>query len=179
MSYGRKCDPNDEPNCSSSGLARPWILERRNGLARGIYNRLKEDDRSSGTQTVAEAQWRLDTLISGGGFSAYRMVSGSNPVDLFGWGDRDEDLTFAQDTSLSGQFAQQWGPRVMAHEAALKYVASRRPRQLLASDKSFAGTGVKIGNTVLSYKVPGKQSTLRRRGPALLSDMDEAGVTEA
>ena len=63
--------------------ARPWILERRNGLADGIYYRLKEDDRFSGNQTIAEVQWRLNTLIPGGAFSAYQTVLGSNPVDLY------------------------------------------------------------------------------------------------
>ena len=62
--------------------AHPWILACRNGLARGIYNRLEEDDRFSGTQILAEVQWRLNALISGGGFSAYHMVFGSNPADL-------------------------------------------------------------------------------------------------
>ena len=32
--------------------ARPWILERRNGLARGVYSRLREDDRCSGAQIL-------------------------------------------------------------------------------------------------------------------------------
>ena len=66
-----------------------------------------------------EVQWRMNTLTSGGGFSAYLMVFRANPVDLLGWGDKDVDLAFAQDTSLSGQFAQQWKLRVMAQEAAL------------------------------------------------------------
>ena len=35
------------------------------------------------------------------GFPAYQMVFGSNPAELFGWADGDEDLTFAQDTSLA------------------------------------------------------------------------------
>ena len=48
------------------------------------------------------------------------MVFGSNPVDLYAWEGKDEDLAFAQDTSLSGQFVQQWKLRRMAQEAALK-----------------------------------------------------------
>ena len=61
-----------------------------------------EDDRFSGNQILGEVQWRLSTLISGGDFSAYQMVFGSNPVDLYGWEEEDEDSTFAQETSLSG-----------------------------------------------------------------------------
>ena len=64
--------------------AHPWILERRNGLARGVYKRRKADDPCPSKQILADAQWCLRTLISGGAFSAYQMVFGSNPVDLFG-----------------------------------------------------------------------------------------------
>ena len=54
--------------------------------------------------------------MSGNGFSAYQMVFGSNPVDLFGWGGKDEDLMFPQDTSVAGQFAQQRKLRMRAQE---------------------------------------------------------------
>ena len=84
--------------------AHPWLLERRNGLARGIYNRLIEDDRFSSGRILSEVQWCLNTMLSAGGFSAYQMVFGSNPVDSFGWDDGDEDLLFARDSSLAGQF---------------------------------------------------------------------------
>ena len=46
--------------------AHRWLLERRNGLARGIYNRLKEDNRFPGKQILAEVQVCLNTFISGG-----------------------------------------------------------------------------------------------------------------
>ena len=75
---------------------------RRNGLVRGVFSRLGEDDRFAGKQIRAEVLWRLNAPISGGGFSAYLMVFGSDLVDLFGWEDKDVDLTFGQDTSLSG-----------------------------------------------------------------------------
>ena len=42
------------------------------------------------------------------------MVFGSNPADFFGWGNGDEDLLLAQDTSLAGQFVQQWKLRMRA-----------------------------------------------------------------
>ena len=45
--------------------ARPRILVRRNGPARGIYNRAGADDRFSGDQILAEVQRRLNTAISG------------------------------------------------------------------------------------------------------------------
>ena len=65
--------------------ARPWFLVRRNVLARGTYNRPGGDDRSSGKQILAGAQWRLNFLISSGGFSANQAVFGSNSVDLHAW----------------------------------------------------------------------------------------------
>ena len=64
--------------------AHPWLLERRNGLAGGIYNRLIEDDRFSNTTFLAEVQWHLNAMPSAVGPSAYVMVLRSNPVDLFG-----------------------------------------------------------------------------------------------
>ena len=85
----------------------PWILERRNGLARGIYNRMKADGRYAGWQLITEIQFCLNTMLASNGFSAYQMVFGSNPADNFGWGDEDEDLLCAQDTSLSEQFVAQ------------------------------------------------------------------------
>ena len=47
--------------------AQPWIPGRRNGVARGMYNRFVADDRFPGAQISAEAQWRLKNLISGWG----------------------------------------------------------------------------------------------------------------
>ena len=77
--------------------AHPWILERRNGLARGIYNRLQADRYNAGSQILTEVQWCLDTMVSPSGSSDYQLVFGSNPMDLYGWGDSDEELLFAQD----------------------------------------------------------------------------------
>ena len=57
---------------------------------------IEGNDRFPGNQSLAEVQWRLKTLISGAWKldhgSAYQLVYGSNPADLFGWEDRDEDL---------------------------------------------------------------------------------------
>ena len=36
--------------------AHPWLLERRNGLARGIFYRLMEDDRFSRGRILSEVQ---------------------------------------------------------------------------------------------------------------------------
>ena len=92
------------------------------------------------------------------------MVFGPSPVDPYGWEDKDEDSAFAQDTSLSGQFVQQWRLRMMAQEAARQVIANSRLRRLLASNKSFTCTDEKIGDTTLSYKVQGKKSPQRWRG---------------
>ena len=109
--------------------AHPWILERRNGHARGIPNRKVAD---AGKQTLATAKRRLHTLISGGGYSAYQLVFASNSAYLRGWEDKDEDLLFPQDTSLPEQFAQQWKQRMVAREAVLGEAANIKLRRSLA-----------------------------------------------
>ena len=73
-----------------------WLLARRNGLARQIYNRLVEDDRFSSKQILSEVPWRPRTLIPAGGFSANQMAFGPNSADLFGWQDRDADFMLTQ-----------------------------------------------------------------------------------
>ena len=65
----------------------------------------------------------------------------------------------------------------MAREAALKEVANSRLRRLLAFNKSCAGVDVKIGDAGLFYKAQNQESAPWRGGPALNSDIHEAGVT--
>ena len=83
-----------------------WVLERRNGHARRIYNRLVAGGRLSGNRNPAEVQWRLSALIAEGWFSACRLLFGSNLVDLPRRGEKDEGTSFPQVASQSGQFAQ-------------------------------------------------------------------------
>ena len=73
-------------------------------------------------------------------------------MDLFGWGDTGEDSLFAQDTLVSGQSVQQWTLRMTTQEAALKEVANRRLRRLLALNKSFHRTDVGIGDLFFLLK---------------------------
>ena len=127
----------------------PWILERRNGLKRGIYNRVKADGRYAGRQPITEIQFCLNAMLASNGFAAYQMVFGSNPADNFGWGDEDEDLLFAQDTSPSAQFVAQWKLRMLAQEAALKEIANRKLRRTLAPNNSFDSVDVAVGDEVL------------------------------
>ena len=58
-------------------------------------------------------------MLSAIAFSAYLMVSGSNPVDLLGWEAGDEDMMFAQDASLAGQPENQGKLRAKAQEATI------------------------------------------------------------
>ena len=64
--------------------AHPWFLGRPDGLARGIYNRLNEDDRFSNKTIASEVQWCLNAMPAASGFSAYPMAFGPNPVDFLG-----------------------------------------------------------------------------------------------
>ena len=76
------------------------------------------------------SQCRLDTLSYPSGRSAHQMVFGSTPAALFGRGVRDEDLMFAQETSLLGQATQQWKLRGMPQEAALVGMANSKWRRI-------------------------------------------------
>ena len=86
------------------------------------------------------------------------MVFGSNPADCFGWEDGDEDLLFAQDTSLAGQFVQQWKLRMRAQEATLEEVANSKLRRLLARNDTFKCAGIDVGDMVLFYKAQNTKS---------------------
>ena len=79
--------------------ARPWILGHRSGLARGIYDPLLAEGRFSGRQISSGVQWRLHTLVSEGGNSAYQLVFGPDSVSIVGSDDKDEDLLFAREAS--------------------------------------------------------------------------------
>ena len=83
-------------------------------------------------------------MLATNGFSAYQLVFGSNPADNFGWGDEDEDLLFAQDTSLPGQFVAQWKLRMLAQEAALKEIANSTLLRILAFKNSFDSVDVGV-----------------------------------
>ena len=67
------------------------------------------------------AQYSRFNLLSTSGNSAYQMVSGSDPADLYGWGGGgDGDLKVAQGIFFPVQSAQQLRPRAMAQKAAPK-----------------------------------------------------------
>ena len=74
------------------------MIERRDGLPRGIYNRLKEDDKPTGREILSEIQRCLNALISAGSFSANQMLFGCNPADMLEWDDRVADLLFTHET---------------------------------------------------------------------------------
>ena len=81
------------------------------------------------------------------------------------WGDGDEGLLLAQDTSLSGQFVQPWEIRMMAPEAAVMEVSN------IELPGSY-GWGV-----CTICKTANRQSAPRWRGPAEILDNDETGAT--
>ena len=87
---------------------------------RGIYNRLAAGDRFSSRAIFSDAQLCLHTALRHFGFSTYQMAFGATPVNPFTWHDDDGVLEFAQDTSISGQFAQLWALRTVGQEATLK-----------------------------------------------------------
>ena len=90
-------------------------------------------------------------MISASGYSAFRPVFGSNQADPYGRDAQEEDLLFAQDTPVSGHFAQQKELRMMAHEAAPKEAANSKLRRLLAYKKTSNCADIRIGDFVLFY----------------------------
>ena len=116
---------------------------------------------------IASRESRLSLGFNG----AYQLVSGSNPVDLFGWDDTDEDLLFARDTAASGQVAQQWELAILAQEAELTEAANSKLRRWLARKKSFDCTEVKFGDSALLHKAANRKSA-----PAKILDTGETKV---
>ena len=56
-------------------------------------------------------------------------------------------------------------------------MANSKFRRVLAYDKSFKRTDVRIGDATLLYKVINRKCAPRRRDPANISDTDETGAT--
>ena len=98
------------------------------------------------------AQYCLNAPLSSSGHSAYQLGFGSNPADLHVWRDGGDDLLFVQETSISGQFAQQWRLRMMARKAALREMANSESRRLFAHARLFDCPDVKVGDWALFYK---------------------------
>ena len=65
--------------------AHHWLLERRTGRACGVYTLLAAADRFSSEQILSEVRCCLDSLMPASGHSVYKLVSSSNPADLFAW----------------------------------------------------------------------------------------------
>ena len=65
---------------------------------------------------------------------------------------------------------------MMVQGAALEAVAHSKLRRVQASSKSSNCTDVQNGGSVLLYKASNRNSALRWRGPAKISDVDDAGV---
>ena len=78
---------------------------------------------------------------------------------LFGWEDNDEDLMFAQDASVAGQFVQQWKLRMRAQGAALREVADSKLRRLLAYNKSGNCADIHVGDSALFYNAQNRKSS--------------------
>ena len=72
---------------------------------------------------------------------------------------------------------RQWAIRMMAQEAPLKKMARSKLSSLLARDRWFNCTEVKVGDSVPSYKSVNRESTPRSHGPPAILDIDGAGAT--
>ena len=117
-------------------------------------------------------------MISAGRFTAYLAAFGSNPPDFFGWEGNDVDILFAQETSPSGQFTQQWKLRKRSQEAALKEGAKSKLRRLLAYNESFHCMDIAIGDSVPFYTVRSRKRSSSWREPAKIPTIDETGAAK-
>ena len=88
--------------------AHPLLLERRDRLARGNYNRFVAHGRFSIERILSEAQYRVDSPPSSSGYLASQLPFGSNSADLCEWQVGVDDRVIAQETPNRGQLAQQW-----------------------------------------------------------------------
>ena len=92
-------------------------------------------------------------------------------------GGQDEDMTFARDTSPTGQCVQRRKLRLRAQAATLKEIANSKLRRLLAHNSFFNCPEIDWGDSVMFYKAQSRRSSPRWRGPAKILDIDVAGVT--
>ena len=83
--------PNSRLQFQGAG-AHPWLLERRNASARIKIWRLAADDRVSSRTLVSEVQFRLNPMLSHGGFSDYQLVFRPSSAGLYVWHDKDSHL---------------------------------------------------------------------------------------
>ena len=75
------------------------------------------------------AESHLNPMLRQDGFSAYQMVFGSDPPDLNVWHDGDSNMDFAQDASVSGQFAHHWQFWPEAQRGILEEIAKSKLRR--------------------------------------------------
>ena len=80
---------------------------------------------------------------------------------------------FAHDTSLAGQFAQQWKLRLRAQEATLQEIANRKLRRLLVQNRTFNCAEIDVDGMAIFYKAQNRKSSPRWRGPAKVLEIDE------
>ena len=85
---------------------------------------------------MPDVQFCSNALPSAGGFPAYRKAPSPNPAGLCGREGDGGGLRFAEEPSLSGQFAQFWELRVMAQQAPPEEVVPSRLRRQLPHNRS-------------------------------------------
>ena len=91
--------------------ARPWQLQRRDGLALCIHDRAQAGSPSSDDAILNEVQFCSNTMLREVGSSAFQRAFGTGPVDLDSWRDIAIGLQLVQKVSASGQLVKQRQPR--------------------------------------------------------------------
>ena len=103
------------------------------------------DGRLSSKRVLNGVRYCLGALLGVGGHPAYGAVWRPNCADLSWWQDGDADLLFAGETSISGLLFKQWNLRVMPQKAAVREMVNGKLRRLLAHNRPFDRTYVKVG----------------------------------
>ena len=101
-----------------------------------------------------EISYCLNSTLNHGGFSSYRLVLGSNPVELFSWDCNDHDRDFVQNTLVSSQFTLQRKLRVTAQQAMLRGMANGNLGSFVDRNRTFNTSDIAIGDTVIVERVP-------------------------
>ena len=65
---------------------------------------------------------------------------------------------------------------MLAQDAVPKEIANSKVRRLLARNHSYECTDAKVGDSALFYKIVGRRSAPRWRGPTVFLDIEGAGV---
>ena len=153
------------------------MQERRNGVARVIFNRLREERRIVDRTILNEVQYRFNAALQYGDFSAYRMAFGPNPGDAYPRLDSDEDLALrrmrrSRVSLRSDETYWPWRKKRRCGE-----MVKSKLRKILDRKQTFEKTETAESDSVSLYMYTSRRRDPVRRGRAAISDIHATGAT--